>query len=165
MTNLPEARIEHRLPGRLRLRLPAMRGDTVYFRELEEAIATHPGLGSVTVSPTTASVLFEDLELGDRNFARLAREQGWFEVRAPAHRPTGRAARRDVIDPGVKAAMREMRPSLALILVALALLQAARGQLMVPALSLLWFAYVLVQDGQGGSVTLGEWPAAEHSVH
>ena len=165
MMDLPEARIEHRLPGRLRIRLPAMRGDAVFFSELEEALATHSGLGNVTVSPATASVLFEDIELGDRSFERLARAQGWFEVRAPKRQRTARQASHQAVAPGMMAAMREMRPSLALILVALALVQAARGQLMVPALSLLWFAYVLIQDERSGPVTVSEWPAADHSVH
>ena len=34
---------------------------------------------------------------------------------------------------------------------ALALVQAARGQIMVPALSLLWFAFEITRNGQGAS--------------
>ena len=165
MRILPTARIEHRLPGRLRLRLPAMRGDHDFFSELEEAFAAHPALGAVTLSPATASILFEDIELGDRSFERLARKEEWFEVQWARPQRTDPGSTPNRPGANAMAALSEMRPSLAIILVALALVQAARGQLMVPALSLLWFAYVLIQDQQSSPTPVDEWPAADHSVH
>ena len=121
MRILPTARIEHRLPGRLRVRMPAMRGDLEFFSKLEEAFTRHPALGTVTVSPATAGILFEDIELGDSSFECLARDQGWFKVERSRRVRMEPNTQRQGSSANAMAALSEMRPSLAVILVALAL--------------------------------------------
>jgi hypothetical protein len=127
----------------MRLRLPAMRGDDPYFHRLREALLEQAPGAEVSVSPRTASILVEDAELRPRDLARLAREHGWFTlVGKPAagrDRPPLSSGITDVLDAS------RATPSLVAILVALAILQVARGQVMVPALSLLWFAFELVR--------------------
>ncbi|MGB5622498.1 MAG: hypothetical protein WBN65_08395 [Gammaproteobacteria bacterium] len=140
---LPEARLVHAIPGRMRLRLPAMRGDDPYFHSLREALLEQAPGAEVSVSPGTASLLVEDTGLRPRDLARLAREHGWFTlIRKPGtrpDRPTSSARLTDLLDAS------RATPSLVAILVALAILQVARGQVMVPALSLLWIAFELVR--------------------
>lgn len=163
---LPEAKIEHRIIGRLRLRLPSMRGDTEYFTELREALSDLPSTGVVTITPATGSVLFEDTSLGTASLRRIAREHGWFEMLPEMGSPGPReAAVQPAPLPGVLDS-RELRVPLILILLALALVQAARGQLMVPALGLLWFAYELSRrEVEPVGKTQAYWSETDHSIH
>jgi hypothetical protein len=55
---IPEAWAVHRTPGRLRIKVPAKRGDTEYFSQLEEHFSGQVGVESVVVNPTTGSALF-----------------------------------------------------------------------------------------------------------
>jgi hypothetical protein len=142
----------------MRLRLPAMRGDDPYFHRLREALLEQAPGAAVSVSPRTAGVLIEDTELRPRDLARLAREHGWFTMvskhGADRQRPPPLAAGlTDLL--GASGATQ----SLAAILVALAILQVARGQVMVPALTLLWFAFELVRR-QGAWSRYPETPRA-----
>jgi hypothetical protein len=162
---LPAARIEHYLSGRLRLRIPEMRGDGAYFEGLEEALARMDGAGAVSVRTRTGSVLLEDFAAGLPALRRTAREERWFElVEEPA-----RAKRRSPGPSAVEALTQDLdlatlRPSLVLILLALAALQAARGQVMVPALTLLWFAFELSRRSSATQTTV-DWNTADHSIH
>jgi hypothetical protein len=165
MKALPEARIEHRLPGRMRLRLPGMRGDREYFNEMKDALSAVSGIGIVTVAPETASILLEDVTLGDDALEQMARELGWFRIRPTPGRARHAPAARAALTGRGSGIVGEMRPSLVLILLGLAIVQAARGHLMVPALSLLWFAYVLVQDEQRVPGATPDWPTPDHAVH
>jgi hypothetical protein len=165
MTALPEARIEHRLPGRMRLRLPGMRGDRDYFSEMRDALSAVSGIGVVTVAPETASILLEDVTLGDDALEHMARELGWFTIRSSPGRARRVPAAHAAQTGRASGIVGELRPSLVLILLGLAIVQAARGHLMVPALSLLWFAYVLVQDEQRVPDATPDWPTPDHAVH
>ena len=139
---LPEARLVHAIPGRMRLRLPAMRGDDPYFYRLREALLEQAPGAAISISPTTASILVEDAELSPHDLARLARERGWFTL--IMKRDAGTEQPLSAGMTGLLGAS-GATPSLVAILVALAILQVARGHVMVPALSLLWFAFELVR--------------------
>jgi hypothetical protein len=149
----------------VRLRLPGMRGDREYFSEMREALSAVTGIGIVTVSPETASILLEDVTLGDDALEHMARELGWFSIRPKPGRARRAPAARAAQTGRGAGLVGELRPSLVLILLGLAIVQAARGQLMVPALSLLWFAYVLVQDERRVPDATPDWPTPDHAVH
>jgi hypothetical protein len=51
------AYVHHHLPGRLRLRIPAAKGEEDELRELSSAIARAPGISQVEYNPITASIL------------------------------------------------------------------------------------------------------------
>lgn len=131
---LPPAEIEHRLAGRMRLRLRAKRGDAEFFRRLEAGLARIPGVRSVRASATTGGVLIEHGG-DDAGILSAAKEQALFEAAPPARPPapfTGTAA--------------ELPGSLDLAVAGLAgagLLQLARGKIVGSASENLWNAYSL----------------------
>jgi Heavy metal associated domain 2 len=54
-----EAYIHHHVSGRLRLRLPAAKGETDALREISSAIAKTPGINHVEYNPVTGSILIQ----------------------------------------------------------------------------------------------------------
>jgi hypothetical protein len=52
-----EAYVHHHLPGRLRIRVPAAKGEETLLRELGSAIARAPGVDQVEYNPVTGSIL------------------------------------------------------------------------------------------------------------
>src|SRR5436309_2534469 len=116
---LPPAEIEHRLAGRMRLRLRAKRGDAGFFRRVEAGLARIPGVRSVRASATTGGVLIEHGG-DDAGILSAAKEQALFEAAPPARLPA----------PFIGAAA-ELPGSLDLAVAGLAgagLLQLARGK-------------------------------------
>lgn len=57
MSSTPEAFVVHRTKRRLRLRVPARRGDTRYFERIARALCEAEGVREVQVDARTASVL------------------------------------------------------------------------------------------------------------
>lgn len=53
----PSASVAHHARGRLRLRIPARKGDTAYFTRLERELAAVAGVAYAEANPLTASVL------------------------------------------------------------------------------------------------------------
>ncbi|MGD9387090.1 MAG: hypothetical protein PVI87_02585 [Gammaproteobacteria bacterium] len=114
----------HVMAGRSRIRIPEMRGDTEWFEAVRREMAAYPGITRVKANPAGASLLVEGHDLAVRRIGSLAESQGWFRLE-PETPPTAGGRGRDALVP---------------VLVLLALVQAARGQIMVPALALLWYA-------------------------
>lgn len=56
---LDGVRIAHAVPGRVRLRIPALRGRPDRAADLEDALASLPGVTDAMVRPRTGSVLLE----------------------------------------------------------------------------------------------------------
>jgi Heavy metal associated domain 2 len=54
-----DAYVHHHLPGRVRLRIPAVKGEEQELRELSSAIARVPGISQVEYNPLTASILIQ----------------------------------------------------------------------------------------------------------
>ena len=98
------------------------------------AMARRPELSQVSGNERTATILLHGRGLEPHAFATLARQAGWFELDAagPVTRPpTG---------------------ALAGLFLILAVVQAYRGQVMVPAVGFLWNAWELLrrEDRDGG---------------
>ena len=125
------AQVVHYLPGRCRLRMPGMRGEADFFARLKSDLLCEFTDSRVTVNALTGSVLVEGKATNLGELERLGQERGWFELSVAecaadeSTVPTGEAARRAMM---------------AAFLV-LAVLQIARGQVLVPATSLLWYAF------------------------
>lgn len=120
------------MPGRVRLRLAAHRGDQAFFTTLAAGLSAHPGVTKVEVTPLTGSVLVRHFgpfeEIG-----RAAETAGLFHL--------GKA------EVGASALELEwpklpVDPKLALAagLAGLALWQMGKGKALPPALTLLWYA-------------------------
>ena len=162
---LPEARIEHAIAGRVRLKVPEMRGDTGYFDQLSQAMAALEGIGSVTVRPATGSILLEDMRWNLSTLAQLAYERGWFLLDSLPLQRMARTADGPADWLPNDRSLAALRPSLVIVLLALAAVQAARGQVMVPAIGLLWFAFALARREDAPAAAATAWHPAEHQLH
>lgn len=126
------AQVLHYVPGRCRMRLPGMRGETEFFTRLRSDLLRELAGSRVTANALTGSVLVEGTGLNLGDLERVGRDRGWFDLSVSAGAEaaaikalTGEAARR----------------ALMAAFLILAVLQIARGQVLVPATSLLWYAF------------------------
>jgi hypothetical protein len=59
-------KIEHQVPGRVRMKIPAAKNNPELLKQVSETFAVIPGIEHVTVNPTTGSVvLFYDVDRHD----------------------------------------------------------------------------------------------------
>ena len=128
----PAASICHAVPGRIRVRVPGMRGNEAWFDALCADLVRRPEFSMVSANPRTGTILLRGRDLETDGLSRLARKAGWFEL---------------LTDDGAPETQAAGRPLAGLMLV-LALVQALRGQVMVPALGFLWYAMELMRWGR-----------------
>src|SRR5262249_418893 len=50
-------KIEHQMPGRVRMKIPAGKGNPELLQKISETFAAIPGIEEVTVNPATGSVV------------------------------------------------------------------------------------------------------------
>lgn len=145
----PEAYLAHSVPGRLRLKVPSMRGDQAYFERLGAVLSQRAGVDAVVINAATASVLIGHDGLDAGELGRLGEEAGLFRLRPAAYDPLWQRAHQglEMLDQRMARFSRGelgMRSALLLALVGMALRQASRGQMLGPATTLLWYALQLV---------------------
>ncbi len=126
---LPAAAVCHAVPGRVRVRVPGMRGNDAWFRAICADLVRRPEFSVVSGNERTGTLLLKGRDLEPAGLAELAREEGWFDLRDER--------RRD--------ATSSPAPRLAGFMLVLAVVQAMRGQLMVPAVGFLWYAIELMR--------------------
>ncbi|WP_018953327.1 HMA2 domain-containing protein [Thioalkalivibrio sulfidiphilus] len=149
------AYLVHRVPGRLRFKLPERRGDVAFFRELVPQLSALEGVLAVRASPDTGSVLILH---GDGFQASLLGAVGTLLELSPEPYVPPSAFSRAASGLGQLDAWiaRETRGGSSvnsiffLVLVGMALVQISRGQVMAPATSLLWYALDLMRDRGSG---------------
>lgn len=166
---VPTAFLEHQLPGRIRLRIPAKRGDCAFFETATQGLAGTAAVKEVVANPETGSLLIR--YTGDiRGLATESAERGIFTVqRAEAAsrtpKPAATAAPVNTAVVGLSGlglyqvtqgralgsaseifwnaygAYRILdNPALALLLCGLGLWQTLRGDWLGPASALLFYA-------------------------
>jgi hypothetical protein len=147
----PLAVVVHQAPGRLRLRVPARRGDPAFLGQVGQALLATPGIRAVDVNPVTASLLVRfdgdgtrvleavpaaGVRLGDA--AQAAAEE---EAVRRAHRPQGNLVDRiaDAVD-GVDAELKrssegrmDLQSAAMVYLVFAGFVQLLRGRALPPA--------------------------------
>ncbi len=140
-----------------------MRRNTGYFATLAEEMPNAPGVTEVRVNATACSILVKcDPDVEPETLAEFAADQGLF-VLEPPHSPLLSVLAAAV--GGVQAVDRKLRVPggerydkrawLLVLMVALAIRQTLRGEIMVPALTLWWNAYTLLEKigaGEGNSL-------------
>jgi hypothetical protein len=149
MAETPRALLAHASPGRLRLRLPALRGESDRLAALALAAADLPGVLAAEASAVTGSLLL--LHRGEAEALLAAGEAaGLFARRAPEPASA----------PAIPPAM--LLPAAGAALAALlALVQLFRREALPPALTLGWYAAALARRAaEGGDGPLPE-PDAE----
>jgi hypothetical protein len=100
---LPTAAIEHRLPGRLRLKVPSRRGDVRFFESVVRALSAHDAVEELKANPLTGGIIIRHSGPAEPILAAAA-EHGVFEVKIrepariddPPASPEAKA--RDVLD-------------------------------------------------------------------
>lgn len=123
---LPVARVAHSTPGRIRLAVPSMRYDEEWFAAAAERLAALPAVRSARANSRTGSLLIQADT--DTDLARIVSDAGLCTVDDEAANGTRHW-------PEIPAGS-----GLPLLFLALAALQLMRGQVMAPAVSLLWYA-------------------------
>lgn len=148
----PVACIAHQVRGRVRLRVREKRQDDVYFEETRAILETLPGIEQVSVNSTTGSiVLLHGLRDNDELQVCLG-GTGLFALTDGTETPPGPA-----IEPlrsslsGIGNLVREgtagsvdLRTLAFLAMMGLTLHQVLRGQVLGPALPMLWNAFSLI---------------------
>lgn len=129
----PIATIQHQIPGRLRLRIPARRGDVSFFHHIVQALSKLPSIAELSAIPLTGSIIIRHSGSAQA-IAAAATEQGLFEIgpEEPKKAPAPSSRRRP--DAG-------LRGTAATGLSGLALFQVARGRLTGNAAENFWNAY------------------------
>jgi hypothetical protein len=135
LMELPQARIEHALPGRLRLRIPSRRGDRRYFEAVGGQIATLTGVRSLRANPITGGLLIEHAT-GTDAIASFAREHGLFNL--ARGRVLGSASEQLWNSYSAYATLK--KPWIAATLAVAGLYQAVAGKRLGSAVSLFFYA-------------------------
>ncbi len=148
------ARLVHRLPGRVRLKIDGRRGERDWFDAVAVELALVESIRAVDANPLTGSLLIRHDGPLERLLGELA-ARGLICVANPqpceiplALRLSERAER---VDAGLRRATAgelDLKGAALLALLLLAGVQALRGQLAGPAVSLLWYASSLARGGR-----------------
>lgn len=147
------ARVVHEIDGRLRARLSKPMAAAA-MAALAERIGALPGVRRVRARPNTGSVIIEHANPKGET-ARLLVERGVFRLAAPTHAPPiDQAAQLGMLRLDLELARQtdgavNFRSALALLLLAGAAIQAARGQVAGPATTLALSALSLLEKPKG----------------
>jgi hypothetical protein len=156
-------RVVHRSPGRLRVRIAALREDPDLVGRVREQFTTFPGVTRVETTPETGSLLvsYEPAEFSEERFAATARDTGLFDLSPPLPEPAiqgqprPRGARGAAVYAGWERANRwveqvtggvfDLRVLVPLALVVWAVRQilVERPAVRTPWYTLLWYAFGL----------------------
>lgn len=141
---LREAIVTHRLPGRIRLQLSGLKHDPAALDGLAEGLRASPQVTRVQANALVGSLLVHHTGGWDE-LAAWAEAGQLFALGRPPRENVHQRLHRGVDDltRGLSAVSGEpvdLREWLTLGLIGLAIHQAAAGNVMVPAASLLWYA-------------------------
>jgi hypothetical protein len=173
---IPRAQIVHQVRGRLRMRIQERRKDVDYFEAVRQHLEDLPGVESVRVNSVTGSVLLLHPELDFDELAPRLCDSDLFQLLAgpppevPAFAPLqgGLAGIDRLLGEGTGGGV-DLRTVAFIVTMGMAIRQVMRGQIMVPAFTLMWHAMDLVFRNSGesgesdepeGAADAGEYPQA-----
>lgn len=87
MSDAPDAFLSHMISGRARLKVPSKKGDSVYFKSLQEQFSGYSGIQAIKVNPLTGSILIfhsEDI----KKIAIYAQDMNIFKLKNKKYNPT-----------------------------------------------------------------------------
>jgi len=155
----PSAYVKHRLPGRVRLKIPQKKGDVGYFDRIAKLFANCPGITQLQLNPAAASVLIchtAETQLG--NITDFAQANALFTVAEPpeesvpkpqlpiATLTSVKLGRLDESLMDFSQGRLDGRSLVLLALIGLAAHQIIQGKVMAPATTLLWYALELLRE-------------------
>lgn len=147
------AYVGHAVPGRLRLKIPSRRGDEQYFDRLKNTLGQCPGIHNVEVHALTSSALIAH-GCDHESISRFGLEQGLFNLFGGEEGPPLMQelfSRTGMVGDTVSAIVGQrvdLMASAFVALVGLALFQTLRGNVLAPAVTLLWYAVGAAMWGQ-----------------
>jgi len=159
---IPEAHVTHRMPRRLRLKVPAKRRDIGYFDAITQHFSSVNGLESVEANPLTATVLItHDLDIDA--LLLEAQEKGFFSLQRTSPPPDinihqAVSTRFSDIDQQLKGFTKgslNVGGAAFLALVGVGLYQISRGNFAAPAwYTAFWYAMnIFLKSRESGSET------------
>jgi hypothetical protein len=128
----PSARLSHRLPGRVRLKIEERRGDERYFGDAIRRLGESPAVTAVTAKPATGSILIHHRGAFEP-VAQLAATAGLFAIEGEPSETDAPVHPLSVVASGFSV---------------LGMYQLGRGRIAGNAVEALW-------NGYGAAVTLG----------
>jgi Heavy metal associated domain 2 len=141
---IPEAYLCHLTPQRARIRIPSRRGNRKFFINLANVLEGCPGVQAIDLNPSTGSVLLINQEgIAFDRISGYAQEKQLFRLASPG--PMMQAIMNDVrrLDGAIRSLTGE-EIDLASVgfatLAGMGLYQLARGQILAPAVTVLWYA-------------------------
>ncbi|WP_031432449.1 HMA2 domain-containing protein [Methylomarinum vadi] len=158
--SIPSAFVKHQLPGRVRLKIPEKKGDFRYFDRVADVFAGSQGITQLQLNPPAASVLISHRDdISFQHIVEFAENNGLFRLTEkpedyePLTLPnlpiaTLSSIGLDRVDDSLLNLSKnrlDNRSVLFLTLIGLAIHQIARGNIMAPAASLLWYALELLE--------------------
>ncbi|HEX7634565.1 MAG TPA: hypothetical protein VF427_04695 [Noviherbaspirillum sp.] len=153
--------VVHRIPGRVRLRIQDRRGNAAYFSNLSENLARFENVHNARANPVTGSIALEFAGSLDEVLRRAEKDDLLTIVEAVATDKNpftaGANAFSDAAPPVNLVSGHDMNRMfmVGLMLLAVSLIQAFRGQWFPPALSVFWYAWEAfslsnLTEGRGG---------------
>jgi len=85
----PSAQVKHQSPTRLRIRIPAERGNAGYFERLRKAFDGAPGLSGVEVNAATGTVLFHGEAVDPAALQGIAAQNDLYDLSEPRGKAPG----------------------------------------------------------------------------
>lgn len=143
------AHIVHHIPGRVRLRVPHRRDHHGFFAEVHQRLETCPNVTGISTNPATASILVrykgELAEVLGQAAAvgiheLLEMNDGLPPVPQVVGALLGRLAHADSQITERTSGSLDGRSTVLLVLIAAGIVQLLRGQVLGPAMPLLWYA-------------------------
>jgi hypothetical protein len=156
LSDPPTGNVVHALRGRLRVKVPDRRRNGAYFSAVAAELAGCPGVQSVEANALTASLLIvHDTE--NQTVAQFALDRGLLKMdfsparaaeTTDAERWLGALSDASTRITAASGGRGDLTSALAGIFLILAVIQLARRQVAVPAVTALWYAIEALSLGQ-----------------
>ena len=149
------AYVAHAVPGRIRIKIPSKRGDAFYFATLEASLRNCPGLSSLQINARAASALVTFSGAGNLTvLSQFAKRNKLFLLQND-DMPNMKTLRElafsgvnqvdHLITTGTRGHV-DMQSIFFILFLGLGLQQLWRGQIMQPAIPMLWRALEILKD-------------------
>jgi hypothetical protein len=169
---LPCAYVVHQIPGRVRLRIREKCKDSQYFEELRRRLGSLSGVDEIRINSITGTILLLHSEQPYAQVADQLRQLRLFEITEGAESGTSALARLssalatvDKAIAGSSGGSVDLRTLAYIGLMAFTVRQIIRGQVLGPALPMLWQALSLVGRIKGGAGDITPELSGQGDVH
>lgn len=172
---VPEARIVHRIAGRMRVRVLSRKGDAAYFATVEESVRSLHGVESVEADPLTGGILIRHA-IDPRAIVEYAAQKELFLAKEEKAGKAGGTVLHDVLGAPFGSLTRRIRgftgnaadlSGLAVLaLLSVGVYQIARGNFGAPAwYTAFWYALGIFNKSNGGKEGTPAAQAGNETVH